>query len=99
MIANQRSNARILACQHLLQLFLLLLGIILRIRVQATQHGIDTCAHHLVSVQRVHIHHIQVLIQHIKYLKVLCHLQLMVLYLLCLQRDKARQQHYNRQKS
>ena len=87
MVANQRSDARILARQHLLQLLLALLRIVLRIWIQRLQHGVDTCCHHLVGIQRIDIHHIQMPVQRIEYLQVLRHLKVVIFHLLGIRRQ------------
>ena len=83
VVAYQCSDTGILACQHGLQLLLLLLGVVLRVGVQRLQHGVDTCCHHLVSIQRIDVHEVQVLVQGIEDVQVLGHLQIMVLDVLC----------------
>ncbi len=83
MIAHQRSDTGILTRQHLLQLLLFLLRIILRIRVQRLQHSIDTHLHHLIGIKGIDIHHVQILIKGIEDIQVLRHLQIVILTLLC----------------
>ena len=84
VVSHQRTDTRILSCQHLLQLLLSLLRIILRVGVERPQHGVDARAHYLVGIQRVHIHQVQVLIQRIENLEVLGHLQIMIFHVLSL---------------
>ena len=87
MVTNQRSDACILARQHLLQVLLALLGIVLRIRIQRLQHGVNTCRHHLVGIQRIDIHHIQMPVQRIEYLQIFCHLKVVIHHLLGIRRQ------------
>ena len=97
MVANQRSDACILARQHLFQVLLALLGIVLRIRVQRLQHGVNTCRHHLVGIQRIDIHHVQTLVQLIEYLQVLSHLKVVIFHFLGIRRQghqTGAEQHY-----
>ena len=89
VLADQRTNTRIFSCEHHSQVLRLVLCIVLRIRIQTAQHRVDTRANGLLRVQRIHIEQFQVLIHLIEDVKVLTHLEVMVLILL----GRSRQRH------
>ena len=82
VVAYQCTDSGILARQHGLQLLLLLLRIVLRVAIQRPQHGINTRRYHLVGVERVDIHQVEVLVQGIENLQILGNFQVMVLHIL-----------------
>ena len=82
VLAYHGTDAHILAREHVLQAFHLLLGIILRIRVERAEHSLDAVAYHLVGIQRVHVDHVEIAVDVVEHLDVLRHLEIMVFVLL-----------------
>ena len=82
VLAYHGTDAHILAREHVLQAFHLLLGIILRIRVERAEHSLDAVAYHLVGIQRVHVNHVEIAVDVVEHLDVLRYLEIMVLVLL-----------------
>lgn len=83
VIANQRADAGILACEHHLHVLALVLRIVFGIGVKRVEHGIDAVAHHLISVERVDIHHVEVAVDGVEHFKVLRYLEVVVSVCLC----------------
>ena len=81
VISNERTNARILACKHHLQVAALVGRIIDGIGVEAAQYGVDTVAHYLVGVEGVDIHQIKVFVNDIQHIKILRYLEIVVFVL------------------
>ena len=78
VIANQRADAGILACEHHLHVLALVLGIVFGVGVERVEHGIDAVAHHLISVECVDIHHVEVTVDGVEHFEVLRHLEVVV---------------------
>ena len=55
MLADQGADSGILTCQHHPQVLCLILCIILSIRIQLTQHGVDARTDHILRIQRIDI--------------------------------------------
>jgi hypothetical protein len=83
VVADQRADTGILAREHHLHVLALVLGIVFGIGIQRVEHGVDAIAHHLVSVECVDIHHVEVAVDGVEHLKVLCHLEVVVSVGLC----------------
>ena len=84
VLSYQRADARILTRQHHPQVLGLVLRIVLRIGIQAAEHRIDTRPDGLLGTQRIHIQQFKVLINLIEDVKMLAHLEVMILVLLSL---------------
>ena len=78
VISDHRSDARVFPAHHHLQVALPVLRIVLRVRVQRTEHSPDGISHHLVGVYRVYIHHVKLLVYSVKDIEVFRHLEIMV---------------------
>ena len=78
VVAYDRSHAGILARHHLLILCLLVFRIVGGVRVQTVEHGIDSCAHHIGGVERVHIHEIEILVYGVEHVHAFCHIKVVV---------------------
>ena len=96
MLANQCTDTRILTREHHPQVLCLVLRIILCIRIQTTEHRIDTCSDRLLGVQRIHIQEFEVLIHLIEDIQMLAHLEVMILALLCRGRHCHQAEHQQR---
>ena len=57
--ADDGADAAILTCGHHLQLVHVLLWIIHCVGIEFLQHGLNTCANHLVRLQRIYVEEIQ----------------------------------------
>ena len=77
-VRDNGADARILAREHLLVFAHLVLRVILRVRVERSQHLVDGVAHHLVGVQRVDVEQVEVAVDGVEHLKVLRHAVVMV---------------------
>ena len=78
VVAYHRTYTRILAGEQILEFLHFLLRIIGSIRVEATQHGIDTISDHNFSIERIYIHQIKILVDGIEYFHILCGFEVMV---------------------
>ena len=78
VVAYHRTYTRILTGEQILEFLHLLLRIIGSIRVEATQHGIDTISDHNFSIERINIHQIEILVDGIEYFHILCGFEVMI---------------------
>ena len=78
-LAYQRSDAAVLAGGHQVQLLHILLRVILRVRIQPAQHGVDAAAHAFLHIHGIHVEHLYLFQQRIKYIEVLAHLKPIIL--------------------
>ena len=78
IVAYHRTYTRILAGEQVLEFLHLLLWIIGSIRVETTQHGIDTISDHNFSIERINIHQIEIFVDGIEYLHILCGFEVMI---------------------
>ena len=82
VVSNEGTHACILSCQHSLEFLLFRLRIISGVRIQAPQHCLDAIAYHLIGIQRINVHQVEVLIDGIEDIHILSHLEIMVIILL-----------------
>ena len=96
VIAYQSTYSRIFPCYHHLQVLYVRCRVINGIGVERTQHGVYSGANHLVGIQRVHIHHVEVAVDGIENVNVLCHIEVVVTVLLgkANAREKQRRNHH-----
>ena len=78
IISNVRTDTTERSFYHLLQLTLIFLRKILRIRVQREKHIIDTLSDRLIRINRIDIKHIQFFHNRIKYIQILGDLEIAV---------------------
>ena len=96
MLADEGADTGILACEHHPKVLRVLLCIVLRIGVQAPEHGVDARADGFFRADRVHIEQLQVLVQLIEDVEMLGHLKVVVTVLLSLRRKRQSQEHKQR---
>ena len=78
VVTYHRTYTRILAGEQVLKFLHLLFRIIGSIRVETTQHGIDTITDHNFCIERIYIHQIEILVDGIEYFHILCGFEVMV---------------------
>ena len=83
MFTDKGSNTRILSRQHHPQVLRFVLCIIFCIGIQTPKHCIDARADSLLRIQRINIQQFEVLVQLIENIKMLAHLEVMILTFLC----------------
>ena len=96
VIAYQSAYSGIFTGNHHLQVLDIRRRVIHRVRVERAQHGVYSRANHLIGIQRIHIHHVEVAVNGIENVNVLCHVEVMVAVLLgkTCARDKQRRRHH-----
>ena len=92
MVANQRTNAGILACEHHLEVLSFAFRIIFGIGVQRAEHSLDARTYDFVGVQGVDIDHIQILIELVEDVQVLGYVEVVVLLGTDKQREEQQKQ-------
>ena len=89
---DNRTHTAILSRGHHLQFAHVLLGIVFRVRVKTVQHGINAHLHQFVRIEGIHIHDVQVAIERIEHVEVLCHRKRVVALFLFLSRSRQHEQ-------
>ena len=92
VVANQRTNAGILARKHHLKVLSFAFRIILSIGVQRAEHSLDACTYDFVGVQGVDIDHIQILVELVEDVQVLGYIEVVVLLGTDKQREEQQKQ-------
>ena len=75
---NDRADAPVGILQHLLQFALIVLRKVVRVRVEAVEHGVNTLAHHFVRIYRIYVEHVQLFHHGVKYIHVFGQFEAMV---------------------
>ena len=78
IVADNGTDAGKLPRIDFLQVFHFLLGVVFGIGVEAAQHRLDTRAYHLLGIERVDVHQVEVLVDAVEYIELFLHLEVMV---------------------
>ena len=92
VVAHHGTHTGIFTGEHILQFVDFLLWIVSGIRVQTTQHSLDTIAHHLFGIERIHVHEVQILVDGVEYIHILRRLEIMISIYLC--KSRCCEQHH-----
>ena len=82
-VADDGADASILASHHSLVFANLVLGIVFGIGVERAEHSPYGSTHSLVGIERVNVHKVEVAVDGVEHVEVLCHLKVVLAGILC----------------
>ena len=82
VVADDGSDAAVASRQHQVELLGVVGGVVHRVGVEGVEHGPQAVAHHLVGVERIDIHHVEVFIDRVEHLQILRHVEVVTIVVL-----------------